>query len=434
MASEFIPGRPTRRRALIAGFSLAGVGTASTLWWDSRHVRVPLLSQTVAFTSPTERDLVPARQADLVVPGTRVFANRTQTPDLVAREQRWLDGCAPWTRRRDGLSDALRSAALDLHVLSAGLSACVAGWSPLWRYVWPRDAAAAAVAFGLLGHRQDAWSQLEFLARAHRGDDRFEARYSPFTVRAPDERTPQLDGAGWVMWALSVLWAQQPPPVTLRPALLRLGRDATAGLLASIDPATGLPRASPDYWEVPEKHLTIATAAVVTMGLEHAGTFWTRRGDAGLAREATLAGARARAATRTRFADLSRYGRGGGADAGLTFLLPPYAPGRPDPSVVARLADAEKDLARPAGGLAPGAAWKSDGISWTPETALFALAHAHAGQPQRAADWIRWLADHRTSAGSYPEKVLHHGSPAAVAPLAWTAALVVATIHRLRIS
>ena len=42
------------------------------------------------------------------------------------------------------------------------------------------------------------------------------------------------------------------------------------------------------------------------------------------------------------------------------------------------------------------------------------------------------LADaHRTSAGALPEKVLADGSPAAVAPLAWTAATVLLTLDRL---
>ena len=34
-------------------------------------------------------------------------------------------------------------------------------------------------------------------------------------------------------------------------------------------------------------------------------------------------------------------------------------------------------------------------------------------------------------AGSFPEKVLYDGRPAAVAPLAWTAALVVIARHEL---
>jgi hypothetical protein len=92
---------------------------------------------------------------------------------------------------------------------------------------------------------------------------------------------------------------------------------------------------------------------------------------------------------------------------------------------------AQSELRRPAGGLAPGAGWRADGISWTPETALFALTAAHLGRGDVAAHWLDWLDAHRTDAGALPEKVLADGSPASVAPLAWTAALVVLTVAEL---
>jgi len=41
------------------------------------------------------------------------------------------------------------------------------------------------------------------------------------------------------------------------------------------------------------------------------------------------------------------------------------------------------------------------------------------------------LSAHRTPDGALPEKVLADGSPAAVAPLAWTAATVVLTAATL---
>ena len=83
------------------------------------------------------------------------------------------------------------------------------------------------------------------------------------------------------------------------------------------------------------------------------------------------------------------------------------------------------------GGVAPGSSWKDDGTSWTPETALLALAYAGSGRPADARRILRWLAEHRTAAGSLPEKVLHDGRPAAVAPLGWTASLVLLTLARL---
>ena len=44
---------------------------------------------------------------------------------------------------------------------------------------------------------------------------------------------------------------------------------------------------------------------------------------------------------------------------------------------------------------------------------------------------VQWLGEHRTIGGSYPEKVLETGEPAAVAPLAWTGAAVLLAIQGL---
>jgi GH15 family glucan-1,4-alpha-glucosidase len=76
-------------------------------------------------------------------------------------------------------------------------------------------------------------------------------------------------------------------------------------------------------------------------------------------------------------------------------------------------------MLRPAGGVAPGATWKDDGVSWTPQTALYALTAATLGDAAAAERWLTWLDAHRTPSGALPEKVLADGTPAAVAPLAW---------------
>ena len=70
-------------------------------------------------------------------------------------------------------------------------------------------------------------------------------------------------------------------------------------------------------------------------------------------------------------------------------------------------------------------------MSWTPTTATWALVAAGSGDREQAVDRLRWLDDHRTAEGSLPEKVLADGRPAAVAPLAWTAAAVVLTADQL---
>ena len=119
------------------------------------------------------------------------------------------------------------------------------------------------------------------------------------------------------------------------------------------------------------------------------------------------------------------------ADAAVTFLAAPIGPAGADDAVLSAMARAQAEMSRPAGGVAPGVGWKDDGISWTPETALFAAAWAASGHRDRAEELLGWLGAHRTDAGSFPEKVLYDGRPAAVAPLAWTAALVVIARHEL---
>ena len=114
-----------------------------------------------------------------------------------------------------------------------------------------------------------------------------------------------------------------------------------------------------------------------------------------------------------------RYRDGGGADSALALFDATGLHGMIDP---ARLGALRSELSRPAGGIAPGAAWKQDGISWTPSTSLLGLGLARAGEHRTAREILSWLAAHRTEQGSLPEKVLHDGRPAQVAPLAWTAA------------
>ena len=107
-------------------------------------------------------------------------------------------------------------------------------------------------------------------------------------------------------------------------------------------------------------------------------------------------------------------------------MLPPFAAAA-DPEVVAAVDGYARQAIRPAGGLAPGVGWKTDGLSWTPETALVAYTAAASGDVATATGWRDWLARHTTDWGSLPEKVLPDGTPAGPAPLAWTAALFILT-------
>ena len=370
------------------------------------------------------------------MPGTRVLSGPGSAA-AVAAEQAWLDaGTVPTVPELGAGSDLVRGALLDLHVLTRTYGVPVAGWTGPWRYVWPRDAAFAAVAFARTGHAADADRVLDFLGRVQPGSGVFQARYLPDGSGVPDDRGTQLDGSGWALWATAGVADALPP--TGRAAFVARHRQlvdrSTAAALAAIDRPGGLPPASPDYWEVRERRTTLATAAVLLAGLEAAVRLETAAGDLPAADRASAGATRLRTAVALDFAPRGFPRRLGGSagsvDLGVAFLLPPFAE-TVDPAAYARFRTAPAVMARPAGGLAPGGSWKRDGVSWTPTTATWALVAAGSGDRDQAVARLAWLQDHRTADGSLPEKVLADGRPAAVAPLAWTAAAVVLAADEL---
>lgn len=332
-----------------------------------------------------------------------------------------------------GDSTMINDALTDLARLSSG-QATVAGMNRPWRKVWPRDSAFVAVAFARTGHQDEAIEQIDFLQQVQGSDGTFHARYLPDTGLPPDDRGIQLDGTGWAMWATRHV-AQELPNPDRQQFLDDHGQliDRSTRKLLAVAAEPELP-ISPDYWEVAERRPTLATAAVLAAGLDAAAQLAVLRGQGSEA--ATLD----QAADDFRSKIISSFGTdgfprrlGGSADSvdlGLAFLMPPFAApddpfAAPDDVVAAAWQDAPAQMARPAGGLAPGGSWRKDGISWTNATATAAMVDAAAGNRDRAIRWLRWIDAHRTPAGSIPEKVLWDGRPAAVAPLAWSAAAVV---------
>ncbi len=430
------PARPLSRRTVLgaggAALLAAGTGVGGIALYRSRRVEVPLYSETVAFDGPGSAVLVPAGRSDDVIDGTRVLRSAREVDLLVDRERTWLAAGASWTTSGPW-ADLTRNALLDLRALTLPDGVPVAGWSPRWRYVWPRDASHHAAALAATGHAREALPTLLFLDRVQEPSGRFEARYLPDGSGTPDGRAPQTDGTGWALWGLERVARALPADealetlTRLRPMIER----SVAGILRLLDNPSGLPPASPDYWEVSESELTLGTVAPLAAGLSSAARSLAVLGDAAASGAADQAARRLRSAIDRHFAGYPRHLRGDDTDAAIAFLLPPYTSSS-TPEVVAALELAEPRLRRPAGGLAPGQGWKQDGISWTPETALFALAMAGAGQTDSAERILTWLAGHRTAARSLPEKVLHDGSPAAVAPLGWTASLVLLAVDALR--
>ena len=209
---------------------------------------------------------------------------------------------------------------------------------------------------------------------------------------------------------------------------------STQAALRSINNPSSLPPPSIDYWEVKATRPTLATAAVLCAGLEASTELYRILGDAYAADHAAAGAHRLRAAITTHFGrnGYPRHlgGRSDSTDLGVDFLLPPVG-SSVDQAVLQAWEQAPLLMSRPGGGLAPGGSWRRDGVSWTNATGSRAMTAAFLGQRDEALARLRWLDQHRTAAGSLPEKVLSDGQPAAVSPLAWTAATVVITADQL---
>ncbi len=365
-------------------------------------------------------------------------------------------------------ADLVRHALADLDALTLPNGATLAGNNGPWRFVWPRDASFVAAARCSLGQYAEATRILSFLDQVrptpapsatprsstrparpqptptspaasqatspHSG--RWEARYFAETGGVPaDGREPQLDGSGWVLWAtwfcdrdLSKYW-----PMVKESAdqiLAELGDD-------------NLPAASPDYWEREESEVTLGTVAPLLTGLRAGVAMARKLNQTADADRWQTAFDRLSKATEKHFGpDYPRTparavstwegmttGLGGGADAIITILGPPFAP--PDAELDQAIDRTRNVLTQPNGGVTPGEQWRADGVAWTPQTALFALSAAARGDRATAEELLTWLDTHRTPTGALPEKVNRDLHPAGEAPLGWTSALVVLTVAAL---
>lgn len=427
----------------------AGVGTGVAA--APAHARIPLYQQAVAVLPDGDRGEVPPDALAVYLPGTRVpdpaaaalarAVGATPTTDramgpraasATADEQRaWLaEGRVPGAG--GPYEELARAALLDLHSLTVDDGVVVAGWSDRWRYVWPRDSAFVAVALARTGHVEDAVDVLAFLDRVQEPDGSFEARYLPDGSGPPDDRGIQTDGTGWAMWAAGLVLAEVPRDERADVAARLAPLVDRSALRAAQLVADGLPPASPDYWEVPESEVTLGTAAPLVAGLEQAAVVLDAAGQPARAAAARADAQRARAAVVAAFEPhgYGRYATRTVPDAAVAFLLTPFWSAPPAGARAAWLAS-EPSMRRPAQGLAPGGGWRRDGVSWTPQTSLYAWVAAEQGEPELAARWLGVVDRNRTPSGAIPEKLLADGEPAAVAPLGWSAACVLLAVDAL---
>jgi glucoamylase len=125
-------------------------------------------------------------------------------------DRRWVARSRPLGRRAPGWARRMYERSLlvlrALTDLRGGGS--IAGARDGWAYVWPRDAAAVAIALAAAGHRREARRVVRFLARLDLGAAaRFTAAGDPVPGRAA-----QGDAAGWVAAAARAVGLAVPTP------------------------------------------------------------------------------------------------------------------------------------------------------------------------------------------------------------------------------
>lgn len=413
------------------------IGIAATSLWarrpsvSRRAVVVAALAAVVAVgvaIAVPSSSIDPRASTPVAGKGFHVPAGDTPASEAAA----WLaDGTIPGSG--GPYEEMSRVALWDLQLLTTnGLKVGAlpaAGPSEKWGYFWPRDGAFLVVALHRTGHELEATGVLEGVSTLYLDPMYgFDARYLLSGERVYlDPRRAQVDGCGWVLWAIH----ETSQGVRSTSKIDRLRDRCTDQLLRSTGGGSHLPSPGQDYWEQTSHRYLLGASAPVAAGLRFAARDYRKLGQSQRAETVQRAAEGVRAEINEIFGPgFQRSPTQGGVDASSAMLMPPFDP-QPLPGVADAWARYQRDAIRPAGGLAPGAEWKNDGTSWTPEVALVAYSAAASGDRSTALHWLAWLDRHRTEWGSLPEKVDWKGDPGGPAPLGWTSALVILTLDEL---
>ncbi len=388
LAIELIPRSSKQGRALpaISVHVRDGIDCA----WAERAGVLDLLCRVGRALPP----VVHTDSRELFRECDRVVRDAVEAGHGWRRRARGLGAGAPeWAREMYGRSLLVLRALTDRRT-----GAVAAGARDGWAYVWPRDAATAAMAYGAVGHRGEARRVAGFLQRleippAGAADSdggarlgapigqaaRFDGEGAPVPGRGP-----QGDAPGWVEAAQR---AAHP-----RAQIVSAG----VGWL-------GLP----DYQEgAPGTYLGNAIADGVPAP-RIAAAFGTPRG---LVREVN---------------DPSS-----GLDSAAAWAVRPFSYQALYPAVRRTLLNLAGE-ATPYG-ITPGEGWQGGADPWTAPTAWSAWSLAALGERHAA---LRLLADLRraaTPAGALPERVdAQTGVPRSTTPLLWSHAFAILALRQL---
>jgi glucoamylase len=309
----------------------------------------------------------------------RVVRDATETEGRWSRRARDLGPGAPrWAR---GMY--LRSLLVLRALTDARTGAVAAGARDGWAYVWPRDAATAALAYAAAGYRGEGRRVTRFLLDLFPRLDEA-ARFEDDGAPVPG-RGPQGDAPGWIATAERATAAPNESSI--------IGTSGWSGL--------------PDYQEgSPGTYLGNAIASG-----EPAGQIVTEFGTPrGLVREAGNPAS--------------------GLDSAAAWAVRPFS----SPALYPAVRRTLLHLASKAtpDGITPGEGWEGGEDPWTAPTAWSAWSLAALGN--RAAA-LRLLADLRraaTPAGALPERVdARTGVPRSTTPLAWSHAFAILALQQL---
>ncbi len=309
----------------------------------------------------------------------RVAVHSLGAPGAVRADPAWLAKARPlgagapaWARRM------YRRSLLVLHALTDERTGAVeAGARAGWRYVWPRDASAVAIALAAAGYRAEARRVVGFLKGL---DVAAAARFQPDGMPV-DGRAAQGDAAGWI------------------------GAAARAAGLPSTEikqPWRGLD----DYQENGSGDFL---ANAIASGSPHVRALF-----------GTPSGTLAR-----RAGDPSS-----GLDSAAAWAVRPF----PHPALYPLVRRTLLRLAATSGrfGIVPSESWDGGTDPWTAPTAWTAWSLAALGERSAALHLMAELRRDATPTGLLPERVdSRTGTPTSTTPLAWSQAFAILALRQL---
>lgn len=312
--------------------------------------------------------------------------------EAAASDRRWLararplgPAAPPWARRMHRRSLLVLRALTDRRT-----GAVAAGARDGWAYVWPRDAAAVAIAYADAGLQPEAELVTRFLLGVGLEQAaRFHGDGSPVPGRAA-----QGDAIGWTAAAAQAA------------GIIGSARHA-ARILAGGEPVPWRDRA--DYWEgEPGDYLGNAIASSTADGTKSA-----------------LPKLKSSRRLVRRLGDPDS-----GLDSAAAWAVRPF----PRPALFGAARRTMLQLAAEAGpyGLLPGQGWTGGTDPWSAPTAWTAWSLAALGERRQALELLGALRRSATPAGDLPERVdAETGIPRSTTPLAWSHAFAILALREL---